>query len=1068
MRDRLASSLRWRRQSGATGAALALVLACGLLLGYYVLETYFVPQPRQYQLDFGDAQWIETAEPSPIGYFRKKLFLETAPEQAWLEVAATDNFKVLINGHTVGTKDSVKTRVAGIYDIKKRLRVGTNVIAVSISRTSFPGSAQLLVRGLIKQPGDRAIPLVSDGQWRVATETGIVQGSEPWTSPLVQDELWPRAIRTALPPGKVHLGWVDLDPLVLQLPPTGSWLLSGNAREEATFSTSVRASRSGQETWIQAASSGDLDLVINGHLITTSSEFSARTVRLPALPEEESTEDDNHQSRRQVERQATTRQAKSLEAFYAKETLRAYDISYWIKKGENSIVATVRANNRPASLFVTGFLVSLDGVRQFESSSSWRVTDRVGGRRTAKQPAVEVGGFGSAPWGYLPQDPGRPLDRLGFATVGKSCVVIALTAAAVMAFWLFFSALAARRRGELFRHTLVRDALFQTPITVALVFLLLPNYDLRFPDSWSFAPQWIVAATIGLLGVRLFHLFPVDRWGAQARSRAEDWAPPPFGTWAPYLLLIMIMALGLALRFHNLGYMSFDHDEMGVVTKSKGIYTLGIPYGTYAGDVRWITTYEAVPYPLALAGLFGYTEWTMRMPACIMGTLSIGLLALLGRRLFNWRTGLVAAAVYACLPLNIRWAQNAFYLQQCQFMSLLTIWLFYEAVRLGVLRPRFLTAALVSFCFTYLSWEGSAFLLPALFLGLMIMQWGEWWWLRELHLYRCLFFVGAVVIAQFCSRNLAGSPYLQVGSGLSNLTGPSLFFLSPSYQPLFYIDKLWLSENHVFFTLLALIGLPLSWSHRGFRYLFSILVSLWIFHTNFLAALSPRYCYYFQPLLVLSGVATAFILYDWVVRLARQEGDSPIARVCAHASSIALLLLLFVQSNEWLLKEYELSRTGNTPGLMTRMNTYRYDYRAADRYVKDHLRPGDVVFPGIPHVYAYYAGISGDYFLNTLLASKVPYNQLLPEPRFVDKFDGLPVVRSLRELEEVTSRAPRTWVVFAPFASFEKFSSPGVLDYLDKNARTVFESYRAKVYLIEGRSEIGNERSARRSAQIAE
>src|SRR6267154_1278298 len=106
----------------------ALVLACGLVLGYYVQQTYFSPEQRQYQLNFGDAQWIEPAEVAPIGYFRKEVFLSVRPAQAWLEVAATDNYEVIVNGRSIGRDIGLKTRVAGIYDIKCSLRVGTNVI----------------------------------------------------------------------------------------------------------------------------------------------------------------------------------------------------------------------------------------------------------------------------------------------------------------------------------------------------------------------------------------------------------------------------------------------------------------------------------------------------------------------------------------------------------------------------------------------------------------------------------------------------------------------------------------------------------------------------------------------------------------------------------------------------------------------------------------------------------------------------------------------------------------------------------------------------------------------------
>ena len=159
----------------------ALVLACGLMLGYYVQQTYFSPKQRQYQLDFGDAQWIEPPEFAPVAYFRKEVFLSVPPAQAWLEVAATDDYEVIVNGHPVGNGSGLKTRVAGIYDIKKSLKVGTNVIAVSSSRTSYPGSAQILVRAFIKEPSGKVTSLISDEHWRVSSHKGIVEGSEDWT-----------------------------------------------------------------------------------------------------------------------------------------------------------------------------------------------------------------------------------------------------------------------------------------------------------------------------------------------------------------------------------------------------------------------------------------------------------------------------------------------------------------------------------------------------------------------------------------------------------------------------------------------------------------------------------------------------------------------------------------------------------------------------------------------------------------------------------------------------------------------------------------------------------------------
>jgi len=1059
----------------------ALVLVCGLMLGYYIQQTYFSPGHRQYELDFGNAQWIEPAEVAPLAYFRKEVFLSVPPAQAWVEVAATDNYELIVNGRSVGKETAVKTRVAGIYDIKKRLKAGTNVIAVSISRTSYPGSAQLLVRGLIKEQGGRVTSLLSDEHWRVAANTGIVEGSEEWTSPLVEEELWPNARRSVIKEKPIPIAWVDTNPLLLQLPTSGSWIMAENAGTEAVFSTSINADQARQETWIQVASSGDVDLLVNGHVITPAIPSSASGKQLPHLaaptaspsqnPEETqpgvgakgseapakttstaSASQNREETQPEVGAKGSEAPAKTTTSLFEPVVLSAYDISYWIKKGPNAIVAAVRADHQPACLFANGFLVRKDGsTARFETNSGWQIGDQPAGNQPAQSHrAIEFGKDGSAPWGYLSQDLARPIDRSGFATLAKSCMVISSTAIAIVAVWLLVSAIAAGRRREPFNYAMSRDALFHGPIAAGLLLLILPNYDLRFPTSWSFQPKFVIGAILVLLAIRLLHLWANGRTAFGLKSRMAQLRQTEFRAVLPYLLLAAIMALGLGLRYHNLGYMSFDHDEMGLVTKSKGIYKLGFPYLIWAGQVRWLTTYEAVPYPLALSGLiFGYSEWSMRLPACVMGTLCIGIIALMGRRLFNWRVGLFAAFVYACMPLNIRWAQNAFYLSQCQFMSILTIWLFYEAIRVRPLHRRYLTAASAAFCLAYLSWEGSGFLLPALFIALMVVRWGEWWWLKEFHLYRCLFFMAAVVIAEYCSRTIAGIPYLMIGSGLSNIAGPSLFFLTPAYTPEFYIDKLWLVENHVFFTIMIFLGLPFCWAHRGFRYVFTVLVMLWFLHTNFLAALSPRYCYYYQPLVILAGTAAAMMLYDRVVSLAYREGNSTVARVAAHATGLAVMTLLFLQSNEWLMKEYSLSSRGDEPGLMTRMNTYRYDYRGAAQYVKSHFQPGDLIVPGIPHVFAYYAGMPGDYVLDTLLGTKTGYNQLLAVPGFIDKFAGLPVLRNLTELRDVVSRSHRTWVVFAPYSSFEKLSNPNVLDYLNQTAKVEFETYRAKVMLVE-------------------
>jgi Dolichyl-phosphate-mannose-protein mannosyltransferase len=1063
--------------------SLVLVLLCGSVIGYFVLCTFASPLHRQYQLDFGAAQWIEPPEFAPVAYFRKEIFLNAAPEQAWLEVAATDYFKVIVNDAKVGTESNLKTRVAQIYDIKKILKPGTNVIAVSVTRDSYPGSAQLLIRGGFREIGGRAGSFVSDESWRVTPKTGIVEGSEEWTSPLVPEQVWPNARRAATVEHPTHITWVDTNPLLLQLPPSGKWIVAPNGQREAVFSTSVNVERARPETWIQVASSGSLGLLVNGKLITgeaSSRPNERRVPRLPRMPTEPSEkgeatpppeivrplENGKPLSSPTPSRTLTpvptpaTRELRpakishSMAISLQKPTLEAYDISYWIREGSNTIVAAVRNHEGPASFLASGFTVQSDGsVQQFETNSDWRVRDQ---QSPQARGAVETGSNGSAPWGYLVQQSGKPISLSDFEAVAKPSGVILLTVLGTVVLWLLASHFVAAARNEPLQYVVARDALFHAPITVGLIFVLLPRYDVRFPVDWPFRPTFVALAVFALLAIRLLHFASRWRPTADLGARIRQIKNAVSADALPYLLLAGIIGLGFGLRCHDFGAMSFDHDEYGLVLKSKGIWELGFPFNRVAGTIRPLTTYELVPYPIAVTSLlFGDSEWAARLPALIMGTLCIGIIALMGRRLFNWRTGLIAALIYACLPLNIRWGQNCFHPQQCQFMAMLTFWFFYEAIRVRPFDRRYLTAASVTFCAAYLSWEGSAFILPALFLSLLVVRWGEWWWVKEYYLYRCVFLMAAVVITELCWRTLFSvNPYLQIGFGLTNVSGPSLFFLQYGWQPRFYIDHLLLSENHVFFTLITLAAIPFWWGQRAFRYIVTVLAGLVFCHTNLISALSTRYCIYYQPLLILTGVAATIALYDRLLLFARREGNSTVARSCAHTAGLAMLILLFIQSNEWLMRLYSLSSLGDAPpGLMTRLGTYRYDQRGAAQYVRNHFQPGDLIISGIPHIFEYYSGMRGDYYIDALLSKKITYNEKFAEPRFMDKFRGYPTIRSLKELREVTSRGRRTWLVFVPYGGFSHLDSPEARVYLNEHAKVVFESYRAKVLLIGGESE---------------
>src|SRR5229473_6228279 len=397
--------------------SLVLVLFCGGMLGYFVLRTFASPLHRQYQLDFGAAQWIEPAEFAPVAYFRKEIFLNALPEQAWLQIAATDSFKVIVNDGRVGTETSLKTRVAQIYDIKRFLKPGTNVIAVAVTRDSYPGSAQLLVCGEFKEPGGRAGSFISNESWRVTPKPGIVEGTEEWISPLVQEQVWPNARRATIMEHPVHITWVDTNPLLLRLPSSGKWIINQNTRRDAVFSTSVNAERARPETWIQVATSGSLDLLVNGKLIVSAPASPLNEPRVPRLPpltvepseKGESTpvpaivrppengkpppsptpsSSPSASAAPAVKEAHSTSNSESM-SNSQKPDFEAYDISYWVKRGSNTIVAAVRNDQGPASFLASGFMVRRNGsIQQFETNSDWQAVSQ---QSAQNQHAVETG-----------------------------------------------------------------------------------------------------------------------------------------------------------------------------------------------------------------------------------------------------------------------------------------------------------------------------------------------------------------------------------------------------------------------------------------------------------------------------------------------------------------------------------------------------------------------------------------------------------------------------------------------------------------------------------------------------
>src|ERR1043165_7187043 len=114
----LPRQIRWLVRSRSGLLALMLVVASGLMLGYFVSRTLINRLSPIYTLDFGTAYWIEAPQFTPTADFRREIFMSSPVEQAWIQIAASDFFELSINGRIIGKQEFVSTRVAGLYDLK--------------------------------------------------------------------------------------------------------------------------------------------------------------------------------------------------------------------------------------------------------------------------------------------------------------------------------------------------------------------------------------------------------------------------------------------------------------------------------------------------------------------------------------------------------------------------------------------------------------------------------------------------------------------------------------------------------------------------------------------------------------------------------------------------------------------------------------------------------------------------------------------------------------------------------------------------------------------------------------
>ena len=138
-------------------------------------------------------------------------------------------------------------------------------------------------------------------------------------------------------------------------------------------------------------------------------------------------------------------------------------------------------------------------------------------------------------------------------------------------------------------------------------------------------------------------------------------------------LLFPIFLLGLALRMYNLDSQSLWFDEAYSYKMSR-LGLLGILKTIVSESENHPPVYYWILH--LWTSLLGYSEFSLRLFSAITGSLTIPLIYLFGKTIFNKTVGLFAALILATAPYQIYYAQEARSYTLIVFLAILSYYFF--------------------------------------------------------------------------------------------------------------------------------------------------------------------------------------------------------------------------------------------------------------------------------------------------------------------------------------------------------------------------------------------------------
>ena len=186
----------------------------------------------------------------------------------------------------------------------------------------------------------------------------------------------------------------------------------------------------------------------------------------------------------------------------------------------------------------------------------------------------------------------------------------------------------------------------------------------------------------------------------------------------PYIWLALITLFAAVLRFYKLGTWSFWIDEIYTINHASSHFSsLGLILDHIPPNRNWIPL--SVILTAQIMNIWGINEWSARFVSAVVGVLTIPVLYLPLRKVFNYRVALIAVLLLSASEWHIFWSQNArFYTSLLLFYSL-ALFVFYFAIELD--RPVYLVVFYVLFYMALSERIIAVLIIPVAFIYLLLL-----------------------------------------------------------------------------------------------------------------------------------------------------------------------------------------------------------------------------------------------------------------------------------------------------------------------------------------------------------